>query len=109
MKPLENIEPTFLVINIMSNHKYSVPIFRYILPPYLQGILTQRQYSQLLDHEASTLKALDRSRKAPCLAGSKGQGYELAIHTAFQNGSLYDPYTGEKMRWDLLTKNQKKT
>jgi hypothetical protein len=76
---------------------------KYVLPSYLQGTMTQGKYSRWLSNETSSLLAHDKIRKLPCAFCNQKHDYEQALHTAVCNNGLKDPYTGETLRWDLLS------
>jgi hypothetical protein len=74
----------------------------YFLPAFLNGICTEAVYLKWLDKRAEQLYVRDRDQRRPYgLAGSK-ESYKRAIHAAVSACGLYDPYTGERMKWELL-------
>lgn len=75
----------------------------YLLPDFLTGICTVDLYSRWLDRHATTLFQRDHSQGRPyALAGTR-QVYKKAMHAAICANGLRDPFTGEIMRWDLIS------
>jgi hypothetical protein len=74
----------------------------YLLPPFLKGICTEDVYRKWLDKRAEQLYVRDRDERRPyALKGSKSL-YKKAIHAAVYASGLPDPYTGERMKWELI-------
>lgn len=74
----------------------------YVPPPFLTDICTQKIYERWLDVHAENLYVRDRDQHRPyALASSKSQ-YKMTIQRAVYASGLNDPYTGERMKWELM-------
>jgi hypothetical protein len=74
----------------------------FYLPDFLNNICTEDLYEAWLDKRAEELYVRDRDQKRPYgLAGSKAM-YKRAIHAAVILAGLYDPFTGQRMGWELI-------
>jgi hypothetical protein len=73
---------------------------RYPLPPFLEGVCTYEMYRQWLDRKAAAHVKRDRkSGNAQC----SGESYRREIHRAVLASDGRDHYTGEALRWDLIS------
>jgi hypothetical protein len=75
----------------------------YFLPLFLKGVCTEAEYLRWLDRKASHLYSSDKTLKRPCVRNATCRVYKLLIHHAVLECGLCCPYTGEKLRWDLLS------
>jgi len=74
----------------------------YFLPAFLTGICTEDVYLKWLDKRAEQLYVRDRDQGRPYgVTGSKTI-YKKTIHATACAAGLYDPYTGQLMKWELL-------
>lgn len=73
---------------------------RYALPGFLHGNLTEETYIRWLRRKAAAHVKRDRKR---CAHAIMGEEYRLLIHQAVQSCGGRDHYTGEELRWDLLS------
>lgn len=71
-----------------------------MLPEFLQGHLEERTYVRWLRRKAAAHVKRDRKR---CDHEIMGEQYRLLIHDAVQRSGGRDHYTGEELRWDLLS------
>ena len=74
----------------------------YPLPSFLLGQVTPEQYEKWLDGRAVGCLRKDRKRKRPYAFKSNIKLYKALIHLAVVNNGEYDPFTGEKLAWDLV-------
>jgi hypothetical protein len=74
----------------------------YILPQFLAGICTQRQYSKWLLARAKALYKRDKKNGKLCALHSSRSLYRKAIHEAVCAAGLFDPYTGDRMAWEKI-------
>jgi hypothetical protein len=80
----------------------SVTPANYLLPPFLEGILSLKVYKNWLDHRSDELFTRDKRRKCEyALNGSKAL-YKQAIHQAVMTKGRTDPFTGDTLRWNLV-------
>jgi hypothetical protein len=70
-------------------------------PEYLDGIFTKLEYNAMLRKKAGVLLQEDRTRKRPWAEGATFTVYETTIHDAICAGGQFDPFTGEKLQWEL--------
>ncbi|MBI3419608.1 MAG: hypothetical protein HY053_05710 [Proteobacteria bacterium] len=75
--------------------------YKYPLPDFLNGILTQQAYKKWLDRKAVTHKRRDCKRGNKIATNSL---YKRAIHEAVLDSLGKDFYTGEQLIWTLLSK-----
>ena len=75
----------------------------YPLPSFLSGRVTQGQYCQWLDAKAKTLFKRDRKRGKAFAFKATEALYKSLIHLAVVNSNGCDPYTGEKLAWELIS------
>ncbi len=76
----------------------------YPLPDFLKGKCTHPVYIKWLNNKADTLLKRDKARGKPYAAKATGSAYKKEIHRAVLNGGERDPYTGEKLEWELIGK-----
>ena len=72
------------------------------LPSFLKGRVSAAQYEKWLNRRAVGLRSKDRERKRPYAFKSSIAIYKALIHLAVVNSGKYDPYTGEKLKWELI-------
>jgi hypothetical protein len=77
-------------------------VIKYPVPSFLNGICTESTYSRWLDVKSNSLFQRDEERNKPYVHGISPVQYRQLIHQAVIATGLYDPYTGEAMRWDLI-------
>jgi hypothetical protein len=76
----------------------------YPLPPMLQGTVTQADYNTWVLRKARELFSKDLKRnRAYALAGSRKK-YRDEIHGAVMENGITDPFSGDKLKWDLILK-----
>ncbi|MDD5674055.1 MAG: hypothetical protein PHC61_07830 [Chitinivibrionales bacterium] len=75
---------------------------KYPLPPYLIGVWTQLKYSTWIRNSVGELLRRDRRQKRPFTKDCTDADYEQKLEEAVFAGGQYDPYTGQKLRWDLV-------
>jgi hypothetical protein len=73
---------------------------KYALPPFLAGSLTQEAYLRWLERKARAHLKRDRAR-GNTLATL--ESYKRSIHAAVAQSEGVDAYTGEWLRWDLVS------
>jgi len=76
----------------------------YPLPAFLIGRCTHPVYIKWLNNKADTLLKRDKSRGKPYAAKATESEYKKEIHRAVLDGGERDPYTGEKLEWELISK-----
>ena len=74
---------------------------KYKLPEFLDGILTQAEYSAWLVRTAYAHVQRDRRRGN---AAAKSAKYKTVIHEVVQRSGGVDAYTGEQLDWDLVSR-----
>ena len=74
---------------------------KYPLPSFLIGSCSQEEYSRWLHRKAIAHIRRDRKR-----GNTKAtiEGYKIAIHGAVEKSVGNDSYTGNPLRWDLISK-----
>ena len=72
----------------------------YDLPPFLNGIIDRENYVRWLRRKAQTHLKRDRNRGN---AIADGAAYRHAIHNAAIQSNGRDEYTGQELRWDLIS------
>jgi hypothetical protein len=77
--------------------------FLYPLPSYLAGRVTAKLYNRWLEAKALWLFTRDRERRKSYVAKSSNALYKSLIHLAVVNSDGRDPYTGEKLAWELIS------
>lgn len=70
------------------------------LPEFLVGTVTPEQYGRWLERKAAAHVRRDRKRD---FGGAVGAAYRDAIHQAVVMSGGRDAYTGEDLRWELLS------
>lgn len=73
---------------------------RYELPDFLHGVIDEGTYIRWLRRKAAAHVKRDRKR---CKHEITGETYRLLIHEAVKRSEGRDHYTGEDLRWDLLS------
>ncbi len=76
---------------------------RYPLPGFLKGRCTPAVYSKWLDNKADTLLKRDKKRRKPYAAGATDSLYKQLIHKAVLENGQFDPFTGDKLAWELIS------
>jgi hypothetical protein len=74
---------------------------RYNLPSFLEGKIAQRDYVKWLRRRAAAHVKRDRGRKNE---SAIGQAYRDAIQKAVTDSQGLDAYTGEELKWSLISK-----
>jgi hypothetical protein len=74
----------------------------YPLPSFLSGRITPEHYAKWLDGRAVGCLKKDRKRKRPYAFKSNIKLYKALIHHAVVDAGEYDPFTGEKLAWELV-------
>jgi hypothetical protein len=74
---------------------------RYALPDCLSGKTSEIAYERWLRRKGAACVRRDRQR---CDWPIAGETYRLQIHEAVKRSGAVDHYTGEELRWDLLSR-----
>jgi hypothetical protein len=74
---------------------------KYPLPDFLMGRCTVEVYRRWLHRRAAAHRKRDRGRGN---ASATISAYKGAIHAAVVRDGDLDAYTGERLRWDLISK-----
>jgi hypothetical protein len=74
----------------------------YPLPSFLAGRISQEQYAKWLDGRAVGCLRKDRKRKRPYAFKSNIKLYKALINLAVVDAGEFDPFTGEKLAWELV-------
>ncbi|SDQ79663.1 hypothetical protein [Paraburkholderia tuberum] len=72
-----------------------------LLPPFLDGVVTEQAYFRWLARRADAHVRRDRKRFSN---GAMGAAYRKAIHEAVLASGGRDDYTGERLDWTLISK-----
>jgi hypothetical protein len=80
----------------------------YTLPPFLQGVVSLKDYRKWLDHRGLVLRQNDLKLKRPYAKLNFTSAYKENIHQAVLDGGQFDPFTGEKINWGLITEDKTK-
>ena len=72
---------------------------KHTLPPFLKSVVTPEAYERWLSRKAAAHVKRDRKRGHSCA----GAAYKEAIHAAVLVSGGRDAYTGEELRWDLIS------
>jgi hypothetical protein len=75
---------------------------KYFLPPFLTGIISEKDYLRWLRRKASHLYHSDLNQGTTCAKNGSAKLYKQLIHQAILACGMLDPYTGESLRYDLL-------
>jgi hypothetical protein len=81
-------------------------IFHYALPPFLLGVISQKDYCDWLQRKGHNLRQGDTKLKRPYAKENTVMVYKQKIHQAVLDGGEFDPYTGEKINWGLISKEK---
>jgi hypothetical protein len=86
----------------------SVPVgfSHYPLPPFLQGVVSLKDYREWLDMKGHNLRLRDLKLKRPYAKVNPILAYKQKIHQAVLDGGQFDPYTGEKINWGLISREK---
>jgi hypothetical protein len=76
----------------------------YPLPDCCTGQCTRQEYDRWLTIKAATLLDRDKKRGMPYASGATKSVYKEKLHAAIIAGGKDDPYTGDPLRWDLISK-----
>jgi hypothetical protein len=76
--------------------------FIYPVPGFLSGRVTQKQYSRWLEGRGKDLFTRDRQRRKPFALKSSRSLYKSLIHYAVVNAGEFDPFTGDRLSWELI-------
>jgi hypothetical protein len=68
-------------------------------PSFLESVVTPEAYERWLSRKAAAHVRRDRKRGHSCA----GAAYKEAIHAAVLVSGGRDAYTGEELRWDLIS------
>lgn len=77
---------------------------KYPFPSFLEGRCTPSVYLKWLDVKVGTLFRRDKKRHKPYVLTASRSIYKSKIHAAVTGGGQYDPYTGEPLAWELISK-----
>jgi hypothetical protein len=73
---------------------------KYSLPTFLEGKITQAVYLRWLSRKSIALVKRDKRRGN---SEAVNEAYKIAIHAATADSRGLDEYTGEPLRWDLIS------
>jgi hypothetical protein len=76
---------------------------KYFLPKFLAGVITEAAYLRWLRRKSSHLYHSDVNEKRNCAKNSTARLYKALIHQAILDNGLLDPFTGDALRYDLLS------
>jgi hypothetical protein len=79
-----------------------MPLVKYSLPSFLEGMLTERAYGLWVSKIAMAALRHDRERKRPFAANTSRSEYGKIVHEAVIAGNGTDPFTGDRLRFDLV-------
>jgi hypothetical protein len=79
-------------------------ISKYPLPPILNGICDAKAYHKWLECKADALQKRDKQLNRPCAWKFSQAQYKEKIHNALLVSDGTDPYTGDRLRLDLMGK-----
>lgn len=74
---------------------------KYEQPGFLEGVVSQEAYERWLSRKSAAHRRRDLRR------GNKtatNQEYKAGIHHAVEHSGGCDAYTGQRLRWDLISK-----
>jgi hypothetical protein len=77
---------------------------KYILPAYMEGILSWAKYEKMIDTRAENIYKRDLAMKRPYALGGSKAFYKECIHAAFMEQGEFDPYTGDRLDYTLIAK-----
>jgi hypothetical protein len=80
-----------------------MPAFSFPLPQFLQGLLTPAAYDNWVRVKAWALFKRDKRRKLPVALKSTIVQYKETVNGAVGASGPLDPYTGDKLKWDLIS------
>jgi hypothetical protein len=72
------------------------------LPALLTGLMSPAEYNELVRVKAWALLKRDRKRKLPLALTNSIASYKAMVNSAIAAGGPFDPYTGERLRWDQI-------
>jgi|WetSurMetagenome_2_1015567.scaffolds.fasta_scaffold92801_3 hypothetical protein len=76
---------------------------KYQLPAFLEGQCTHAVYFKWLTNKADTLLKRDRKHGKPYAMDITKSMYKEKIHKAVVDSGQYDPYTGDLLKWELIS------
>jgi hypothetical protein len=76
---------------------------KYPFPEFLSGRCEPDVYYKWLLNKADTLLKRDKARQKKYALDAGKSLYKQKIHEAVLNSSLYDPYSGEYLKWELIS------
>jgi hypothetical protein len=74
---------------------------KYQFPSFLEGVVPSQFYSRWLGRKARAHRSRDRDRGN---STATIEEYKIAIHSAVLRSNGVDAYTGQPLRWDLISK-----
>jgi hypothetical protein len=77
---------------------------KFPVPPIFADQCTQEDYNKTLTKRSKTLFKRDKKKKMPWVSTSSAAIYRAKMHEAFSNAGLNDPYTGDKIGYNLIGK-----
>ena len=78
----------------------------YSLPSFLQGTVTQTDYIKWLNQKCDSMRQRDLKLKRPYAFVNSRMAYKQKIHQAVLDNGQFDPYTGEKLDWALISRQK---
>jgi hypothetical protein len=78
----------------------------YSLPPFLEGVISVTDYRHWLENRGTVLRQTDIKLKRPYAKLNSTMAYKQKIHQAVLDGGQFDPYTGEKINWGLISREK---
>jgi hypothetical protein len=99
-----------IYILLMTKRQTRKPHFRenpaYAVPAFLQGIVTHTDYIKWLNQKCDSMRQRDLKLKRPWAKENSRMAYKQKIHGAVIDGGQFDPYTGEKLDWSLISRQR---
>ena len=77
---------------------------KFPVPPAFADQCSQDDYNKMLTERSRKLCKRDKKKKMPFAASASPAIYRAKIHEAFSNAGLNDPYTGDKIGYNLIGK-----
>ena len=82
---------------------FVLELAKYPFPSFLEGRCTSTVYLKWLNLKASTILRRDKKRRKPYTLTATVANYKEKIHNAVTAGGGCDPYTGEPLKWELIS------
>jgi hypothetical protein len=103
---VQTLSSLILLVTACTVLSRSVPVgwhpFPYPVPSFLQDRVSAVTYQKWLNVKASALRKRDLRLKRPFAAATPRYVYMQKLHAAVIKTGLYDPFSGDTLRWDLI-------